>query len=199
MRTFDVTRSSILLPVLFSACLLQGCATAIVAGAAVGATSVVDRRSVGSQIDDRTIELKAGKRIYHTEELKKNTHISITSVNGQVLLTGQASNAYQRNLVTNLIQDIEGVVRVHNQIRIGTPTSVSTRTNDTWITSKIKTQLLTEDNVPGNSIKVVTENSEVFLLGIVTQAEAEIATQLAQETGGVSKVTKVFEIMGSKN
>lgn len=195
MTKKTLSTSKILIPVLLSACLLQGCATAIVAGAAVGATSAADRRTVGSQIDDRSIELKAGKRIYHTEELKKNTHISVTSVNGQVLLTGQASNAYQRNLVTNLVQDIEGVVRVHNQIRIGTPTSISTRTNDTWITSKIKTQLLTEDAVPGNSIKVVTENSEVFLLGIVTSKEADLATQIAQETGGVSKVTKVFEII----
>lgn len=195
MTKKTVSSSRLLLPLVLSACLLQGCATAIVAGAAVSATSAADRRSVGSQIDDRTIELKSGKRIFHTEELRKNTHISVTSMNGQVLLTGQASNAYQRSLVTNIIQDIEGVVRVHNQIRIGTPTSVSTRTNDTWITSKIKTQLLTEDNVPGNSIKVVTENSEVFLLGIVTEEEANLATQIAQETGGVSKVTKVFEII----
>ncbi len=172
---------------------LQGCAAAVVAAGAGAVSAANDRRTVGSQIDDNTIEITAELRISQSESINKNSHINIISVNGQVLMVGQTPNDYLREQAQKLISDIDGIVAVHNQIKIGTPTSVGTQTNDVWLTTKVKTQLLTDENLPGNSIKVVTENSEVFLMGLVTKAEADQATEIARNISGVTKVVKIFE------
>ncbi|MGO2563571.1 MAG: BON domain-containing protein, partial [Pseudoalteromonas nigrifaciens] len=149
--------------------LLQGCAAAVVAGTASAITAANDRRTIGSQIDDSNIEIKASIAISEV------AHISAVSVNGIVLLVGQVANEEMKNEANRAIESVAGIRKIHNQIRIGSNIGVTTQTHDSWLTSKVKAQLLTAKNISSNNIKVVTENAEVFLMGLVSDAEAEQA------------------------
>ncbi len=181
--------------VLGSVLLLQGCAAAIVAGTAGAVTAATDRRTIGTQIDDNAIEIKAGLAIEDNDRLKNHTNINIVSLNGVVLMLGQAPNDDLKSLAYRTVEPIPGVRKIHNQVRLGSITGISTRTHDVWLTSKVKTRLLTEEKLSANNIKVVTENSEVFLMGIVTEAEAQLAVEIARNISGVNRVIKVFEYL----
>jgi osmotically-inducible protein OsmY len=119
----------------------------------------------------------------------------VTSVNGSVLLIGQAPTSYLRDQAIKIVNEIDGVVRIHNQIRIGNTTSVTTQTNDIWLTSKVKTALFSGEKVNGKNIKVITENAEVFLMGIVTKKEADAAVKITRNISGVNRVFKAFEYL----
>lgn len=174
---------------------LQGCTAIVIASAASAASAANDRRTLGVQIDDSGIEVKAGLALSRSEALSDHTHINIVSVNGNVLAVGQAPNEFLRDEAIKALNQVEGVKRVHNQIKIGSVTSILTQTNDSWITSKVKIKLLAEDSVNSNNIKVVTENAEVFLMGLVSAAEADKAAQVVSNISGVVKVVKMFEIL----
>lgn len=179
---------------LSSALILQGCAAAVVAGTAAGAvTAADDRRSIGNQIDDNSIEIKTTRAIQQIPNIAKQGNISVISFNGIVLLLGQVPSERLKQQAQQAAEKTTGIRRLHNQLRIGSPVSITTETHDTWLTSKVKTQLLADDNVSGNNVKVVTENSEVFLMGLVTQQEAAKAVEIARNTSGVERVIKVFE------
>jgi osmotically-inducible protein OsmY len=182
-----------LLLILCSTLALQGCAVALVAGAAGGAASYQDRRSTGAQIDDQTIEVKAATSIAQDPALSEHTHINIVSFNRSVLVVGQSPNDMLKDQIINKLRKIDSIKDIHNQIRIGNITSLLTRSNDAWLTSKVKTQLLTDETIPGSSIKVVTENGEVFLMGMVTKDEASRAVEKARHISGVNRVFKAFE------
>lgn len=175
--------------------LLQGCAAAVVAGTASAITAANDRRTIGSQIDDSNIEIKASIAISEVDRLHKFAHISAVSVNGIVLLVGQVANEEMKNEANRAIESVAGIRKIHNQIRIGSNTGVTTQTHDSWLTSKVKAQLLTAKNISSNNIKVVTENAEVFLMGLVSDAEAEQAVNIARNVSGVERVIKVFEYL----
>ena len=175
--------------------LLQGCTAVVVGGAATGAAAATDRRTLGTQIDDNTIELKAGVILKEAEGLEDHARIVVKSVNGHLLVVGQTPNDYLRELAIKTLKQIEGVKRIHNQVRIGSITSITTRTEDTWITARIKIKLLTADGVNSNNISVLTENAEVYLMGLVTEDEAQKAAEVARNISGVEKVVKVFEIL----
>lgn len=175
--------------------ILQGCAAAAVVAITTGASMATDRRSIGNQIDDQGIELEAYNEITKNKSLNDNTNLHIISVNGSVLIIGQAPNTYLRDQVVNIINNINGVVKIHNQIRIGSTTSITTQTNDIWLTSKVKTALFSSDEVSGNAIKVITENAEVFLMGLVSQKEADAAIEVTRNISGVNKVFKAFEYL----
>lgn len=179
--------------VIFS--VLQGCAAVAVVAITTGASMATDRRSIGNQIDDQSIELEAYNEITKNKSLSDNTNLHVISVNGSVLVIGQAPNTYIRDQAIKIINDIDGVVRIHNQIRIGNLTSVATQTNDVWLTSKVKSALFSSDEVNGNTIKVITENAEVFLMGLVTQKEAETAINITRNISGVNRVFKAFEYL----
>ncbi|WP_199609669.1 division/outer membrane stress-associated lipid-binding lipoprotein [Flocculibacter collagenilyticus] len=184
------------LPLLLASVLiLEGCAVAVVAGAAGAASAANDRRSIGAQIDDNNIEVKAELLFSEHASLREHSNISIVSFNGVVLLVGQAPNDQLRDLAAKTVADIIGVKKIHNQIRIGSSTSITTKTNDAWLTSKVKTQLLSDEQVAGLNIKVVTENAEVFLMGLATMHEADKAVDIARNISGVGKVVKVFEYL----
>ncbi len=190
-----LTRLNKLFAIALVATTLQGCVVATVAVVATTATMATDRRSIGNQIDDQNIELNAYGKIAEHPEISDHVNIQITSVNGSVLLVGQAPSVYLRDEVLKLINTVDEVVQVHNQIRIGNVTSITTRTKDTWITSKVKTALFSSDIVSTKDIKVVTENGEVFLMGLVSQQEANEAVNIARNISGVKRVFKAFEYL----
>ena len=172
---------------------LQGCAVATVVAVTAGATMVADRRSFSKQIDDQSIEFTAHNELAKQKALTKNTNLHVISMNGTVLVIGQAPNTYLRDLAIKTIQDVSDIVTIHNQIRIGSTISVTTKSNDIWLTSKVKSALLTNSNVNAKDVKVVTENAEVFLLGLVTKEEADIVVEITRNISGVSRVYKAFE------
>lgn len=173
--------------------LLQGCAAAVVAGGATAVTAANDRRTLGSQIDDNGIVIKARRALSEDQLTAKGSNLNVTSYNGVLLLTGQTSSEQVREQAQRLVQDIPSVKTVHNQIRISNNTSLTTRTRDSWIGTKVKSQLLADEQVSGLNIKVVTENAEVFLMGLVGGAEADKAVNIARNVEGVVRVVKAFE------
>lgn len=172
---------------------INGCAVATVVAITAGATMVADRRTFSKQIDDQSIEFVAQKELNKEDALSNNTNLHVVSMNGTVLVVGQAPNSYLKELAIKTIQEIPDIVTIHNQIRIGSNTGVTTKSNDAWLTSKVKSALLADDQVNAQDIKIVTENSEVFLLGLVTAEEANIAVEITRHINGVSRVFKAFE------
>jgi len=174
---------------------IQGCAAVAVVAITTGASMATDRRSIGNQIDDQSIEVEAYNEITKSKSLNDNTNLHVSSVNGSVLIIGQAKNTLLKDKAVKIVSNISGVVKIHNQIRVGNLTSVTTQTNDVWLTSKVKTALFSSDEVNGNNIKVITENAEVFLMGMVSKKEADAAVNVTRNINGVNRVFKAFEYL----
>lgn len=172
---------------------LNGCAVATVVAVTAGATMIADRRTFSKQIDDQSIEFIAQKELGKQEALTKNTNLHVVSMNGIVLIAGQAPNTYLRDVAIKAIQDVPNIVTIYNQIRISSNTGITTKSTDAWLTSRVKSALLADAGVNAADFKVFTENSEVFLLGLVTEDEANIAVEIARNIDGVSRVFKAFE------
>ncbi len=176
--------------------MLSGCTAAVIgAGAAAGTTAAVahDRRTTGTFIEDQSIELKAAKSFYSDKEINDSSHLNVTSYNLVVLITGETPSEDIRNRIVNIVREIPKVTHVYDELTIAAPSSWTSRTSDSLITSKVKTKLLTLDNFDGTRVKVVTEKGVVYLMGLLTRAESDVATKVAQETGGVQKVVKLFQ------
>lgn len=178
--------------------LLQGCVAAAVVGVVGGASVATDNRSLGNQIDDQKIEIDAQAKLSKSNALSENTNLQVISVNGSVLVIGQAPNSYLRDQAIKAINEVNGVKQLHNQIRISNTTSFTTKTNDVWLTSKVKTSLFGTDKLDATNIKVVTENGEVFLMGLVTKEQGTLAVDIARNVGGVNRVFKIFEYVDVK-
>lgn len=179
--------------ILASALLSQivGCVPIIAGGAATGGAIAADRRTAGFYIEDESIELKAFKKM--ETNLGEDAHVNITSYNRNVLLTGEVPVDESKSKATALVKEISNVREITNEIAVMPKTTIGSRSNDTLITSKVKTKFLTENKFPANYVKVVTENGVVYLLGIVTKTEGNDAADIASTVEGVSKVVKVFE------
>lgn len=151
-------------------------------------------RTFGSKIDDSLIETKAAVNISKAHaDLAEGSHIVVTSYNGIVLLAGQTPRADLKAMAEQAASSVQRVKKVNNELQVMAPSSLLARNNDAWLTTKIKTQMLADNAIPGSRIKVVTENGIVFLLGLVTQDEANRATSLVQGVSGVQKIVKLFE------
>ncbi len=172
---------------------ITACAPVVVGGAAAGGALAADRRTSGIYVEDENIELKAVKFMETT--LGENAHVNVTSYNRNVLLTGEVPDDAAKVKAEAYVKSIENVLAITNEIAVGPKSSLSSRSNDTYITSKVKTRFVTENQFQANYVKVVTENSVVYLLGIVNKAEADAAVEIARNTDGVSKVVKVFEYL----
>ncbi len=172
---------------------LQGCAGIVIAGGATAGAMANDRRSSGAFADDETIEWKIIDVLYEDEEISEQTHLNATSYNGIVLLTGEIPNEEMREKIQKMIYGVRGVRQLHDETSVAAPSSMMSRSGDTWITSKVKTALLTDDTGMGSRTKVVTDKGVVYLMGIVSLEEAEKLTDIARRIGGVQKVVKVFE------
>lgn len=172
--------------------LLTGCVPLLVAGA-VGGTALVatDRRSVGAQADDEAIELKIGNNI--GTGYGDRVHVNVTSYNGIVLLTGEVPSAELVTTITQIARTTAKVRSVHNELTVGPVSSVGSRTNDSYITSKVKAGFVTANKFAPNHVKVVTERQVVYLMGLLRHDEADTATQIAATTSGVIRVVKLFE------
>jgi len=170
---------------------LSGCVPLVLAGAAGGALVAADRRSVGAQADDEAIELKISNNVGST--FGDRVHVSVTSYNGIVLLTGEVPTAELKAQVEQVARTTAKVRRVDDELAIGAVTSIGARSNDAYITSKVKARLVESNKVPANLVKVVTERQIVYLMGILSHAEADAAAQIAATTSGVMRVVKVFE------
>ena len=180
---------------IISIMILQGCATAVVTGGAAGASLVHDRRSTGSVIDDQGIEFKASYALFNNDEIYDQSHINVTSYNGIVLITGETLTEALKQKVTAKIKAIPRVRRVHNELIIAAPSALPSRSSDTWITSKIKSKLTTASDVDPFYIKVVTEHGVVYLMGMVSRAEADRAVEITAASAGVQRVIKIFEYL----
>ena len=184
--------SSAIAATLVSGCLLlSGCWPLYAGGAAMGALTLSDRRTVGSQTEDQAIELKAGNRL--REALPDERGISVTSYNRKVLLSGPVSTDEVRRQAETTVARIDNVRTVHNELNVGFRPALSTRTNDSATTARVKAAFVEAKELQANTIKVVTESGTVFLMGLVTQREGDRAAQVAARLAGVQRVVTVFE------
>jgi len=170
---------------------LSGCFPLVATG--IGATALVadDRRTAGIIVEDENIENKALLRI--EQKHSANTHVNVTSFNRVVLLTGEATSAEARDDIDRIVRGIENVRSVHNEIRVAPTTTLMLRSNDTVQTSKVKARFVEANKFRANHVKVVTENSVVYLMGIVKRQEAQDASEVARTTSGVHRVVRLFE------
>ena len=180
--------------VMFISCSLslQGCVAAVI-GVGAGATAKVatDPRTAGTQVDDTTLSSRMSMKIKNNGPFFIGSRIVTSAYGGNILLTGQANNE-QVEKAESLAYQVEGVKKVYNQIRIGEPVGAGTITNDTWITTQVKSQLVLDAKTKARKIKVVTENGEVFLIGIVTSEEGKVAAEIASKVRGVKKVITLY-------
>lgn len=184
------------LAVLISALLLQGCVGAVVVGSAAVATkTATDPRTVGTQVDDGTLELRVNSALNKDEQIKKEARINVTAYQGKVLLAGQSPNPDLASRAKQIALGVDGATEVYNEIRIMAPVGLGVASSDTWITTKVRSQLLTSDQVKSSNVKVTTENGEVFLLGLVTEREGKAAADIASRVSGVKHVTTAFTIL----
>jgi len=172
---------------------LQGCAPAVVAGAAGGGAAAGDPRSADTLISDQVIETRGMDRLYSDPEVARRIHINVTSYNGVVLLSGEALSRALRDQAVDTIRNLKGVRLVHNEIRIADLTGFQSRTRDSWITSKIKARMLATKGFPSSRVKVVTEAGTVFLMGLVNRELGTQAAEIARRIDGVKRVVKLFE------
>jgi osmotically-inducible protein OsmY len=191
MRTLSNTSVGILILVAALGTQLTACVPVVAGGAAAGGLVAADRRSTGAYLEDQEIELKAEKAI--SDNLKENIHANVTSYNRRVLITGEVSNEANKAKAESVVRPIQNVNRINNQLVIGANSTISSRTNDTYITSKVKTKFISENKFAANLVKVVTENGTVFLMGMVTHKEGDDAAEIASKVSDVKKVVKDFE------
>ncbi len=151
------------------------------------------KRTTGTLLDDQSIENRAYANVANAAPELKTAHVVIVSFNGVVLLAGQVASNDLRDLAETTVKNMRKVKTVHNEITVAGPISLVARTNDTWLTTKVKSRMITSRDVDANRIKVVTENGVVYLLGLVTRDEADSAVNVTRQTYGVQKIVKVFE------
>ena len=174
--------------------LLQGCVPAVIgAGAAAGVMTAHDRRSTGAQADDEGLEWKAAQQI--PENYQANAHVNFTAFNRRLLITGEVPSEEAQNAIGERVGKLEGVKEVFNETVVGAASSLSSRTNDSYVTSKVKARLVDEKTLSANHIKVVTEAGIVYLMGIVTEREGKVAVAVTRTTAGVRKVVNLTEVI----
>lgn len=173
--------------------LLQGCFPVVATGVAVGVLAVTDRRTVGIQAEDETIEWKVSNRV--SDKFGDKAHVNGASYNRKVLLTGEVASEQIKTEIGELVSKIENVAGIYNELQVAGISSFSARSSDTYITSKVKTRFIDANKFAANHVKVITEAQVVYLMGTVNEREAQAAIQVARTTAGVRKVVNVLEIV----
>jgi osmotically-inducible protein OsmY len=172
---------------------LSGCGVLAVGGVAAGASVMADRRTPAVQAIDKGIGLELGNAL--DKRFGDNAHINVTSFNQKVLLTGEVKNVNIKEQVSALIKANKNVRSVFNELVVGPNSSFTARASDSYLESKIKTQMIFTDKLPSNSMTIIAEGSSVYLMGILTQQEAEIAKKVSSNTSGVKDVYAYFDII----
>ncbi|RUO33471.1 BON domain-containing protein [Aliidiomarina sanyensis] len=179
--------------VIVGASQMSGCA-AVVVGATVGGTAVaLDSRDVNTQVDDSALRVRIVSAFNETEAFR-NQRVKFVPYNGDVLLYGQVDTQGRADEAERIVRDVDGVNRVFNQIRVTDVANFRTRADDTWITTRVKTLLLRDQDYDASGVKVVTEDGEVFLFGIVERPTADRAIEIARNVRGVRKVVDVMQV-----
>lgn len=185
------------LPLAVAATILPACTPLVLGGAAVtGALVATDRRSSGAQLDDQTIELRAASSIRETAGSR--VRVNVTSYNRKALITGEAASERDRQLVEEAVRKTANVAAVFNEVSIANSPGLREQASDSLTTGRVKAALIDAKDVPASAIKVVTERGTVYLMGLVTQKEADRATEAARTTQGVLKVVRVFEVLSDQ-
>ncbi|MFZ2627740.1 MAG: BON domain-containing protein [Rugosibacter sp.] len=186
-RLRNVTLLALSVPV------LAGCFGVAAVGVGTGALMVSDRRNSETYVTDQGLELRASNRI--SEKFGDQVHVNVTSYNRMLLLTGEAPSEALKTEIAQIASDVPNVKSISNELAIAGVSSLGGRSNDVYLTSKVKARFVDAQKFSAQHVKVVTEAGIVFLLGLVTQAEADAAADIARTTGGVQKVVRVFEII----
>ena len=193
MTSLNRTTGTLLLA-LAAGTTLSACAPLLIGGAIWGGTMVVsDRRTSGTQIDDQAIELKSVRRI--ADVIGDRGHVNVTSYNRLVLLSGEVPTEADKAAVEQAVARIDNVRSIVNELTLAAPSSLSARSNDTLMTSKVKASMVDAKDIQANAYKVVTERGVVYLMGRVTEREANRAADIARGVSGVQKVVKVFDVV----
>ena len=173
---------------------LTACLPLVIGGAALGGSLVAtDRRTSGAQLEDEGIELRGVSRL--RSNLGERGHVNLTSYNRQVLLTGEVPSAQDKQLAEQIVSRVDNVASVVNELTVSGNSSLTQRSSDTLITGRVKAQLIDAPDLSSNAFKVVTERGTTYLMGRVTQREADRATNVARATSGVQKVIRIFDFI----
>jgi len=188
-------RKNRLLPLLLTALALSGCAAPVIMGAAAAGAVVVsqDERSAATMAGDESIELKSADLARRDPQLEQSAHLNFTCVNGIVLITGEAPASEPLARLQAEITKLDKVREVHNEAVVGAASSMDSRSQDSWITTKVKSRMVAEKNLRANRFKVITERQTVYLMGVVTKHEGFVAATIARDIKGVKRVVKMFE------
>ncbi len=193
-----MSKISSLLIILLIVVSVTSCASIVAVGAAgTAATTTSDRRSLGTQIDDKTITARVSSAINKIPLIEENADISVHVYNSQVLLTGQSLTQELINLTTQAAQSVPQVSKVHNQIRLGSPIPTTSTLNDIWLSTKIRTLMSTEESVPLLKLDLIIEDSEAFIMGQLTKEEATATVELVRNVQGVTRVVRVMELINN--
>ncbi len=199
MKHTRITLQRLALTSLAGFCLagaLSACAPVMIGSAVVGTLVAVDRRTSGAQLEDEGIELRAAARV--RDNLGDRAHINITSYNRQVLLTGEVPTAQDKQLVEKIVSQVENVRVITNELGVMGNTSLSQRSSDALVTGRVKAALVDARDLYASAFKVLTERGTTYLMGRVTQREADRATEVARSSSGVQKVVRLFEIISEE-
>lgn len=193
MKKLSLTLTAALL----ASALATGCAPLLIGGAMVGGVTVAtDRRTSGAQLEDQTIEVKAGARV--REQLGNKVHVNVNSYNRVALITGEANSEESRAALDGVVGGVENVQKVLNEVVVGAASSLGDRSNDVVITSKVKAKFIDARDLHSNAFNVIVERANVYLMGRVTEREADRATEIARQISGVKKVVRAFEIISEE-
>lgn len=185
------------LTAIVAATLLSACAPLVVGGAVVGTAMVAtDRRTTGTQVEDKGIELKAASRL--REAMGDRTNINVQAFNRALLLSGEVRNEADKAEAERIARGVENVQRVHNELQVGFLSSLTSRSGDLVLAGKIKATLIDAKALQSNAIVAIVERGEVYLMGIVTEREANLATELVRGIPKVEKVVRLFEIVSEE-
>ena len=194
MKTLRIAKPLLLSLLLASA--LSACAPVVIGGAVMGSLVATDRRTSGAQLEDEGIKLRGESRLLET--FADRAHIVVTSYNRQVLLTGEAPTADDRQLAESIVSKVENVRSVVNEVAIAGNSTLSQRSADTLVTGRVRAGLVDAKDLFANAFKVTTERGTTYLMGRVTQREADRATEITRSVPGVLKVVRVLEIISEQ-
>ncbi|MCU7836415.1 MAG: BON domain-containing protein [gamma proteobacterium symbiont of Taylorina sp.] len=193
-------RTLILTSLLLITFTLSGCTAAVIGGVAAGTSVALDKRTTGDYVEDQNIKMKFTHLYYQDDLLNEKSHINVTSYNLHVLITGEVESKKQKQALSKIAENIKNIRQYYNEVVIGQPTSFTSRSNDSYLTGKIKTSVFTSmSELDGAQVKVVTENGSVFLMGLVTQKQGNQITEITRTTQGVKRVIKLFEYVDPNN
>lgn len=183
----------ILLLLILTVFFIAGCSTIVSSTRETPIEENEGRRTIGNFIEDNSIEFKAKVNINKGSQALSQSNINVNSFNGQVLLTGQVPDQRIKAEATEVVGQLREIRKIHNELEIAGPSSLMIRANDTYLTGRVKAQLLADNRTQGMRIKVVSENGTVFLMGLVSRQEGEMAVDVVRNIVGVNRIVKVFE------